>query len=202
MAGRSGVTVAKPRFFASQAAWRTWLEKNHAGTAALLVGFHKAATGHGGLTYQQALDEALAFGWIDGRRFGGEDSWSIRFSQRQPRSIWSAVNIRRVGELTAAGRMHKAGLAAFAARSEERQNRYSHENQEVAFAAEYEAAFRANSKAWTWFAAMPPSYRRPATWWVMSAKKPETRERRLATLIADSAAGRRVKPLTPPGGTR
>src|SRR5262249_45190079 len=154
-------------------------------------------TGRGGMTHREALDEALAFGWIDGRGRGGAEHWTIRFSPRRRKSIWSDVNIRRVGELTALGRMHPAGIAAFEARDPVRQKRYSHETRDVALAPEYEKLFRANKPAWKWFEAMPPSYRRPATWWVMSAKKEETRQRRLATLIDDSAAGRKVKPLTP-----
>ena len=191
--------MSEPTFFASAAEWRAWLERNHASATDLLVGFHKVATGRGGLTYQAALDEALAFGWIDGHRRGGAEHWTIRFTPRKPKSIWSAVNIRRVGELTGLGRMHPAGVAAFEARDPVRQKRYSYENRQVSLAPEYEKAFRADKKAWGWFEAMPPSYRRPATWWVMSAKKEETRQRRLATLIADSAAGRKIVPLTPTG---
>jgi uncharacterized protein YdeI (YjbR/CyaY-like superfamily) len=194
--------MTEPTFFRSAAEWHAWLKKNHATANELLVGFHKVATGKGGLTYQEALDEALAFGWIDGHRRGGAEHWTIRFSPRQPKSIWSAINIRRVGELTTLGRMHPAGLKAFAARDPARQQRYSGENRNVALAPDYEKQFRADEKAWAWFEAMPPSYRRPATWWVMSAQKEETRQRRLATLIADSAAGRKIKPLTSPGKPR
>jgi uncharacterized protein YdeI (YjbR/CyaY-like superfamily) len=191
--------VSEPIFFGSAAEWRTWLEENHGTAKEVVFGFHKVGTGRAGVTYQQALDEALAHGWIDGVRRGGAEHWTIRFSPRKPKSIWSAINIGRVGELTALGRMHPAGLAAFAARDPARQKRYSGENRNVTLAPEYEKRFRADGKAWAWFAAMPPSYRRPATWWVMSARQEETRQRRLATLIADSAAGRKVKPLTPPG---
>jgi uncharacterized protein YdeI (YjbR/CyaY-like superfamily) len=192
----------EPVFFRSAAEWRAWLEKNHATASAVLFGFHKIATGRAGVTYQEALDEALAFGWIDGHRRGGVEHWTIRFTPRKPKGIWSAVNIRRVGELTALGRMHPAGLQAFETRDPERQKRYSSENRDVALAPDYERQFRADPKAWAWFQAMPPSYRRPATWWVMSARKEETRLRRLATLIADSAMGRKIKPLTLPGKPR
>jgi uncharacterized protein YdeI (YjbR/CyaY-like superfamily) len=191
--------MTEPIFFASAAEWRAWLAANHATATEVLFGFHKVATGRAGVTYQEALDEALAFGWIDGVRRGGAEHWTIRFTPRKPKSIWSAVNIRRVGELSALGKMHPAGMAAFAARDPARQKRYSYENRNVALAAEYEKQFRADRKAWAWFEAMPPSYRRPATWWVMSAKQEETRQRRLATLIADSAAGRKIKPLTSTG---
>jgi uncharacterized protein YdeI (YjbR/CyaY-like superfamily) len=188
--------VARPRFFAGQPDWRAWLEKNHATADELLVGFHKAKTGKGGLTYKQAVDEALAFGWIDAVRGGGDETWTIRFTPRKAKSIWSQVNIRRVAELTGLGRMHAAGLTAFATRDPKLQNRYSFENRDAALAAEDEKALRANGVAWAWFEARPPSYRHAAVWWVVSAKQEATRARRLATLIADSAAGRTLKHLT------
>src|SRR5262245_5719745 len=126
--------MTEPKFFASAAAWRSWLAKNHATATNLLVGFHKVSTGRGGMTYQEALDQALAFGWIDGHRRGGAEHWTIRFSPRKTTSIWSAVNIRRVGELSALGRMHPAGMAAFEAREPDRQKRYSYENPDVSLA--------------------------------------------------------------------
>ena len=129
-------------------------------------------------------------------RRGGELTWTIRFTPRRPKSIWSQINIRRIAELKAGGRLHEAGLATFEARDPERQKRYSFENRDAAFSAEQEAAFRKNRKAWANFSAMPPSYRHPATWWVVSAKREDTRARRLATLIKDSAARRKIKPLT------
>jgi uncharacterized protein YdeI (YjbR/CyaY-like superfamily) len=150
------------------------------------------------MTHKQALDEALCFGWIDGVARGGEMTWQIRFTPRQAKSIWSAVNMKRVEELKAAGRMHSAGLTTYEARDPERQKRYSGENRDAALSTADEKAFRANKQAWKHFSAMPPSYRRPAIWWVVSAKKEETRQRRLATLIADSEAGRKIKPLTVP----
>jgi uncharacterized protein YdeI (YjbR/CyaY-like superfamily) len=189
--------MAEPTFFATQDDWRAWLAANHASADELLVGFHKTKTGRGGLTYRQAVDEALAFGWIDAVRGGGEETWTIRFTPRKARSIWSQVNIKRVAELTALGRMHASGLTVFAARDAKLQNRYSFENRDAALAPADAKAFRANKAAWRWFEAMPPSYRRPAVWWVVSAKQEATRARRLATLIADSAAGRKLKHLTP-----
>ena len=188
----------EPTFFKTPVAWRKWLEKNHARKSELLVGFHKVHSGNPSITYQEALDEALCFGWIDGVRRGGEQTYTIRFTPRRPKSIWSAVNIRRIEALKAKGLVHAAGLAAYEARDPERQKKYSYENRDAAFSADDERSFRSNPKAWSNFSAMAPSYRRPATWWVISAKKPETRERRLATLIADSEAGRRIKLLTPP----
>jgi uncharacterized protein YdeI (YjbR/CyaY-like superfamily) len=193
--------MTKPTFFETQADWRTWLEKNHAKADELLVGFHKVASGKGGLTYKQALDEALSFGWIDAVRGGGDEHWTIRFTPRKARSIWSQVNIKRAKELIALGHMHPAGLKVFDGRDEKLTNRYSFENKTAAFSPDQQKAFRANKKAWAWFEKSPRSYRHPATWWVVSAKKPETQAKRLAELIADSAAGRRVKGLRRPGET-
>jgi len=189
--------MMEPTFFKSAAAWRRWLEKNHDKATEQLVGFHKVGSNKSGITYKQALDEALCFGWIDGVRRGGKTTWTIRFTPRRPKSIWSAINIKRIEELKADGRMHAAGLVAYETRDPERQKRYSHENRTSAvLAPAEERAFRANKKAWEYYSAMPPSYRRPAIWWVVSAKREETRARRLHTLIADSAAGRKIKPLT------
>jgi uncharacterized protein YdeI (YjbR/CyaY-like superfamily) len=189
--------MSDPKFFKSATVWRRWLEKNHDKADEIIVGFHKAASGKPSVTYGEARDEALCFGWIDGVRRGGETTWQIRFTPRRARSIWSAVNIKRVEELKAAGRMHAAGLAAYEGRDPEREKRYSFENRENAkLTRAEEKAFRAERKAWAYFSKMPPSYRRPAIWWVVSAKRDETRARRLATLIADSAAGRKIKPLT------
>ena len=128
--------MSEPTFFKTAAEWRKWLEKNHDKTTEKLVGFHKVGSGKAGITYKEALDEALCFGWIDGVARGGDATWQIRFSPRRKRSIWSEVNITRVAELTAEGRMHPAGIAAFEARDPARQNRYSGENRKSAFAAE------------------------------------------------------------------
>jgi uncharacterized protein YdeI (YjbR/CyaY-like superfamily) len=184
-------------FFATGAEFRVWLEAHHDSERELLVGFWKRATGRPSMTWQESVDEALCFGWIDGVRRGIDaDSYSIRFTPRQKRSTWSLANISRVGELTAEGRMTPAGLAAFEARTGDRSGIYSHERRTAAeLDAEQRARFEAEPEAWAWFQAAAPSYRRAALHWVISAKKPETRERRLATLIADSAAGRKIKPL-------
>ena len=145
------------------------------------------------MTYSDALDEALCFGWIDGvRRGGDEDTFTIRFTPRTPKSTWSAVNIKRVAELEAAGRMHESGLAAFKRRSAERSGVYAYENRQTELSPEYEKELRSNKKAWKFFSAQAPWYRRTSIYWVMSAKREETREKRLATLIAVSAKG---KPL-------
>ncbi len=185
-------------FFATPAEFRAWLERRHADERELLVGFHKRGTGRPSITWQESVDEALCFGWIDGvRRSLDGESYSIRFTPRQKRSIWSAVNIRRAGELIAEGRMTAAGQAAFEARTDDRSAVYSHERRSApTLDPEQQARFEANAAAWAWFQSRPPSYRRQALHWVTSAKRPETRERRLEALIADSAAGRTVKPLT------
>jgi uncharacterized protein YdeI (YjbR/CyaY-like superfamily) len=189
--------MGEPTFFKNAAAWRKWLEKNHDKKTELTIGFHKVGSGKAGISYREALDEALCFGWIDGVRHGGDTTYTNRFSPRRAKSVWSQVNIKRVEELKAGDRMHSAGLAAYEARDPKLQNRYSSENRNAGLSPKEEKVFRANKKAWEYFSAMPPSYRKPAIWWVVSPKKPETRERRLATLIEDSAAGRRIKPLTP-----
>jgi uncharacterized protein YdeI (YjbR/CyaY-like superfamily) len=188
-----------PRFFRSQKEWRAWLEKNHAGAAEQWVGFHKTKSDKKGITYKQAVDEALCFGWIDAVRRGGDETWAIRFTPRKKGSIWSAVNLKRIEELKAAGLVAPAGLAAYEGRDPEKQKRYSFENRDTVLAPAYEKTFRADKPAWKWFEAMPRSYRHPAVWWVMSAKQQATRDRRLAQLIADSAEGRKVKPLRRPG---
>jgi uncharacterized protein YdeI (YjbR/CyaY-like superfamily) len=190
-----------PRFFASGAAWRKWLQANHASAAELLVGFYKKGSGRGGLTYPEALDEALCYGWIDGvRRRHHEDSYTIRFSPRRKGSIWSAVNTRRAGALRDQGRMAAPGLRAFEERDASRDAAYSYERATSALDPQLEKRFRNDPGAWAFFEAQPPSYRRMAAWFVMSAKKDETRQRRLDQLRAESACSRRIglEPLPKP----
>jgi uncharacterized protein YdeI (YjbR/CyaY-like superfamily) len=188
----------KATFFKNGAAFRTWLEKNHDKADELLVGFYKVGSGKASATYQQALDEALAYGWIDGVRRGIDAlSYSVRFTPRRQRSIWSAVNIKRVKELEAAGTMAPPGLAAFAKREEERSAIYSYERANAQFSGESLARLKANPAAWKFFQAQPAGYKRLMTHWVESAKKLETRVRRLEQLIAFSAKGERI-PLVPP----
>ena len=183
----------RPVFFPAAADFRRWLEQHHASSRELLVGIYNQASGRGGLTYPEALDEALCFGWIDGiRRRRDENSYTIRFTPRKPRSTWSNVNVRHVARLQAAGRMTPAGRAAFDARDAKRTGIYSFENRPQNLPAALEKIFRAQPKAWAFWQEQPPGYRRTAIWWVVSAKQDATRERRLATLIADSAAGRRI----------
>jgi len=180
--------------FATAADFRRWLQENHATATEFQVGFYKKSSGKGGMTYADAVDEALCFGWIDGvvRNFDA-DSYTHRFTPRQPGSIWSNVNVGHVARLTDAGRMHAAGLVAFAARTRAKTGIYSFENKNPpALPVAYERIFRANKKAWVFFSAQPPGYRRLALHKVTSPKQPETRERWLARLIAASAAGRRL----------
>lgn len=186
-------------FFTDRVEWRAWLEENHATASEQWVGFYKAGSDRKGIAYKEAVDEALCFGWIDAVRRGGHATWSIRFTPRKKGSIWSAINLRRIEELKALGRVAPAGLAAYEGRNPDKQKKYSFENRDVVLAADYEQRFRADEAAWAWFEAMPRSYRHPAVWWVMSAKQEATRERRLATLISDSASGRKVRHLRRPG---
>ena len=191
----------EPTFFATPADFRAWLDANHADRDELIVGFHKKGSGRPSITWPEAVDEALCFGWIDGvRRSIDGDSYSNRFTPRRPRSNWSAINIRRVGELIEEGRMTPAGLAAFERRDVARSGVYSFERHEPAkLDKAQERRFRAAADAWEWFQSQPPWYRRAALHWVVSAKRVETRERRLQTLIEDCSSGRTVKPLTRPG---
>jgi uncharacterized protein YdeI (YjbR/CyaY-like superfamily) len=191
----------KASFFPTPADFRKWLEKNHDKASELLVGFHKKGSGKPSITWPESVDEALCFGWIDGiRRTLDEESYSIRFTPRRPRSTWSAVNLRRVAELTKLGRMHPAGTRAFETRDPERSGTYSYEQRQEALklGPEYQAKLEANKKAWAFFQTQAPYYRRTASRWVMSAKKEETRLRRLATLIDNSSRGRRIGPLARP----
>ena len=188
----------EPIFFATPQEWRAWLEEHHDTETEVLVGFYKKATGRPSITWPEAVDQALCFGWIDGvRRRIDDETYAIRFTPRRPTSKWSAVNARRMQELEEAGLVHPAGRVAFERR---RAADYSYEREEAArLAPGQERRFRGSAAAWTYFESRPPWYRRAATHWVTSAKRPETRERRLSQLIEDSAAGRTVAPLTPPG---
>lgn len=194
------VAVSEAVFFKSAAAWRAWLSKNHAKATEIMLGLVKVDSGLTGIGYRDALDEALCYGWIDGVRKTIDDKrWMIRFTPRKPKSYWSAVNRKRVEELIAEGRMAEPGLAVYERRDRGANAFYSFENNEIALTPEQQKLFKSNRMAWRNFNAMPPSYRRPAIWWVTSAKRPETRERRLSTLIADSAENRRIKLLRRPG---
>ena len=186
-------------FFSTTGELRAWLEEHHATASELWVGFYKKGSGRPSLTWSQVVDEALCFGWIDGKAQRiDEHRYRQRLTPRRRNSSWSAVNIAKVAELRGQGRMTPAGEAAFAARREDRSAPYSYERRhEAAFDADQEATFRADAPAWEWFAAQSPSYRAMATFWVVSAKRPETRARRLETLIECSADRRRVPALSP-----
>jgi uncharacterized protein YdeI (YjbR/CyaY-like superfamily) len=183
----------KGRFFATPEEFRAWLERNHASADQLVVGFWKKGTGRPSITWEESVVEALRYGWIDGvRRSLDDDAYTIRFTPRRPNSIWSAKNLKTMRALIDEGRVAPAGLAIYQARNEAKTNRYSFEREHVAFDDAQEREFRKQRKAWDFFQSQPPSYRKPATHWVVSAKKPETRAKRLAQLIADSAAGLRI----------
>jgi uncharacterized protein YdeI (YjbR/CyaY-like superfamily) len=186
-------------YFETPAELRLWFAANHETASELWLGFHKVGSGRASVTWPQSVDEALCVGWIDGIRKGiDETSYKIRFTPRRKGSIWSAVNIARVPVLEAEGRMQPAGRRAFEARDEARSAIYAYEQAPVALDDAAEALFRSNAVAWEWFQRSAPSYRSTAIHWVMTAKKPETRARRLAALIADSAEGRKVQPFTRP----
>jgi len=191
-------------FFATPATFRAWLEAHHAIQAELVVGFYKRGTGRPSITWPESVDEALCFGWIDGvRRSIDAEAYCIRFTPRRSTSIWSAVNVARVAELQKQGRMRAAGERAFAARTPERTGIYAFERHRAAKLSRADAVrFRKNARAFAFFESQPPWYRRTATHWVVSAKREETRQRRLDRLIADSAAGRTIGPLRRPAPRR
>ncbi|MDQ6874716.1 MAG: YdeI/OmpD-associated family protein [Actinomycetota bacterium] len=191
--------MTEPIFFAAPGALRDWLVVHHDSAAELWVGFRKKGSGLPSITWPEAVDQALCFGWIDGVRKGLDaSSYVIRFTPRKPRSTWSAVNVARVVQLSDLGLMQPAGLAAYQRRREDQTSRYSYEQAAPALGPEYEQRFRAVPAAWEFFDAQPPSYQRAAIWWVRSAKREPTRERRLATLIAESGQRRRVAHLAGP----
>jgi uncharacterized protein YdeI (YjbR/CyaY-like superfamily) len=192
----------EPKFFRSPSQFRVWLERNHATKPELWVGFYKKGVGEKGITYPEAVDEALCFGWIDGlTRSIDESRWMIRFTPRKQKSNWSAVNIERFGKLRAEGRVAPPGLEAFE-RRDRRKRTYSYEEPPKRLDPEFEKRFMADERAWAFWLTAPPSYRTSAMFWVMSAVKEETRERRLAVLIESSRNGERVPPLTPPKARR
>ena len=190
----------KATFFATPADFRRWLEEHHDTEPELWVGLYKRASGKPSIPWPEAVDQALCFGWIDSvRRSLDDESYANRFTPRKPSSTWSAVNIKRVEELTAQGLMHPAGRKAFEARRPEKSATYSYEQRQAAtLDSAQERRFRANRKAWHFFQAQPPWYRRAALHWVTSAKREETRAKRLTRLIEDSADGRTIAPLTRP----
>ncbi len=184
-------------FFATPADFRAWLEKHHAVEMELSVGFYKRDSGRPSITWPESVDVALCYGWIDGVRNSiDEISYRIRFTPRKATSIWSAINVSRVAELTKLGLMRPAGLKAFDARKGDKTGIYAYEQRKKAkLPPAYERQFRANKKAWDFFQSQPPWYRRTAAYRVISAKQEPTRLKRLAQLIRDSEAGQPIKEL-------
>jgi uncharacterized protein YdeI (YjbR/CyaY-like superfamily) len=193
--------AVKPRFFRSASEFRQWLERRHDSVTELWVGFYKKASGKRGITYAEAVDQALCFGWIDGiKKRVDEHGYTHRFSPRTSKSVWSLVNTRRAEELQRLGVMHSAGLAAFERRDPARSGLYSFENPSVSLSLPLARQLKANKKAWLFFEAQPPGYRRIAISWVMGAKQDATKERRLALFVHASANGMRFGMVT--GGGR
>ncbi|MGA0559243.1 YdeI/OmpD-associated family protein [Larkinella sp. VNQ87] len=189
-----------PTFFATPAEFRQWLAENHETEKEIYVGFYKVGSGKPSVTWPQSVDEALCFGWIDGiRKSIDETSYQIRFTPRKPKSIWSAVNIKRIGELAEQGLVHPAGLKVFEERDLKRAGLYSHENEAKELDAVSEARLKANEKAWAFFLKQAGSYRKAVVYWLLNAKQEATRQKRLAQLIEDSANGRKVTPFRRPG---
>ena len=187
----------KITFFKSPADLRKWFEKYHATSQELWVGYYKKDSGKPSITWPQSVDEALCFGWIDGIRKSLDDvSYTIRFTPRKTRSTWSAVNIKRAQELATGGLMQPGGLKAFQARQENRSGIYSYEQRSPQLPDQYEKRLKKNKGAWKFFEAQPPSYRKAANWWVVSAKKEETRLKRLGQLMEHSAQGRTLPQYT------
>jgi uncharacterized protein YdeI (YjbR/CyaY-like superfamily) len=182
-----------PQFFADQLAFRAWLERNHATKKELVVGFHKVGTGKPSMTWSESVDQALCFGWIDGvRRSHDAESYTIRFTPRKPTSNWSAINIRKIADLTKQGLMRPAGIEAFKKRKEEKSGIYGYENRPKELPAPYEKLLKANKPAWEYFARQAPSYQKTMYHWILSAKKEETQLSRLDKVIAASAKQKRI----------
>jgi uncharacterized protein YdeI (YjbR/CyaY-like superfamily) len=188
----------KPTFFRTPAEFRMWLTKHHGTADELLVGYYKKDSGKPSITWPDSVDEALCFGWIDGiRRSLDEHSYTIRFTPRRSGSIWSAINIKRAQGLAEQGRMRPAGLKAYQARTENKSGIYSYEQRSVKLANPYNTLLKKNKAAWRFFQEQPASYRKAAGWWIVSAKKEETRLKRLEKLAAFSAKGQRLPQMTP-----
>lgn len=187
-------TPSKPVFFKTPAEFRAWLKKNHQTAPEIIVGYYKKSSGKPTITWQESVDEALCFGWIDGiRRKYGDDAYGNRFTPRRPGSNWSTININRVQELTKLKRMQPAGLAAFAKRTEAKSRVYTYEQKDVLpLDKTIEKKFRANKKAWSFFQAQAPYYRKIITRWLNTGKVEETRLRRLAKLMASCEIGKRM----------
>ena len=187
------------KYFKTEEDLRKWYMKNHSKLSEQWIGYYKKISGKPSITYSHAVDHALCFGWIDGIAKGiDENEYCQRFTPRRPNSIWSAVNLKKVDTLIKKKLMMPAGLKIYNERNKEKTNMYSFEQNRHELPAVYEKKFKANKKAWANFQQMAPSYRKPAIWWVISAKQEETRLRRLAALIGDSGEGRKIKHMKRP----
>jgi uncharacterized protein YdeI (YjbR/CyaY-like superfamily) len=194
---------SEPRAFSGPDEFRAWLERHGTKETELILRCYKTHARDRGLTYRQALDEALCFGWIDGvRRSLDEDTFTQRFTPRKAKSYWSAVNVKRFGELQAEGRVAPVGLQAFRRRSDEAKGRYSFESKPKGLAPAYLRKLRGHERAWRFYRSQPPWYRRTTAFWIMSAKRPETRAKRLDVLIARSDQETTIPPLTRPRGPK
>jgi uncharacterized protein YdeI (YjbR/CyaY-like superfamily) len=183
-------------YFPDSKAFRSWLEGHHQDTDELWVGYHKKATGKPSMTWPESVDQALCFGWIDGiRKSVDEERYMIRFTPRRPNSHWSRVNLDKYEILLQDGLVEPEGIAAFERRKSDRTAQYSYEREEPALTPDQLTIFQQNPAAWVFFQAEPAGYRRTAVAWVNSAKREETRSRRLTTLITDSAQGLRIKQM-------
>ena len=183
----------KPKFFRTPTDFETWLEKNHATATELWVGFYKRGSGKLSITWPESVDQALCFGWIDGiRKRIDEISYQIRFTPRRRGSIWSAINIKRADELVRQKQMRPGGFNAFASRIENKSGIYSYEQRNTELKQPYAKLLKKNKAAWKFFQTQPLSYRKMIGWWIISAKKKETRMARLAKLIGESAKGKRL----------
>ncbi len=187
----------KPTFFRTPDEFHKWLAKHHDTTDQLQVGYYKKDTGKPSITWPESVDEALCYGWIDGIRKSIDDSrYTIRFTPRRPGSIWSSVNIGRAKELIKQGRMQPAGLSAYEARRENKSGIYSYEQRPAELVEPYNRLLKKNKAAWSFFQQQPPSYRKVINWWIVCAKKEETRLKRLERLEAFSAKGQRLPEMT------
>lgn len=186
----------KPKFFSTQKDLRMWFEKNYDKESELFVGFYKVSSGKPSVNWSQSVDEAICFGWIDGiRKSINEESYMIRFTPRKPNSNWSAINIKKVEQLTKLGLMKTAGIAAFEKRKEKNSEIYSYEKRDEKFSTDFLKQLKSNKKAWAFFSSQPPYYQRVTQHWVMSAKQEATRIKRLHILIRDCAAGEKIRPM-------
>jgi uncharacterized protein YdeI (YjbR/CyaY-like superfamily) len=185
--------LLNPKFFKTPSDFRKWLEAHHANSKELWVGFYKKNSGKPSIDWPESVNEALCFGWIDGiRKSIDEESYKIRFTPRKPASVWSSVNIRNVENLIKENRMQPAGLKAFEVRKENRSGIYSYEQRSAELVEPYLGKLKRNRAAWKFFEAQAAWYRKQMNWWVVSAKQEETRLKRLAKLIEESAVGRRL----------